>query len=643
MASGNLNENDVKSAHNPRRPGTFSGDYKINRLRLYTPARGRGEFIDISEGDKAAWTEINFYEDIYSSSVNGDITIQEGMGLQEVLPLVGEEVLEVRMATAGATTPPVGNPNNSPYNAKDEQNQIQSYFRIYKIDPPVNLNDNFRQIKLHFISDIAFTNMQVKVQKSYPNKKNQDNASSRSVEDKPYTIADMVRDIFFDSFIGEKKPIRHLPAIKELLVEPTKGLYNACIPNWTPFKAMNFLASRALSTNTNSNGANFVFYETLKGFRFASIETLMQGGLKKLYDLVAPEDTNFSHYKENPTEAEARRKKVSYIPVLSDEPKDNPSKEPYVAVYTYRPANVKNNIADQTFAATEFNLISSFDTLKNLGMGMYANRVVTHDLIQMRQRTQDFYYIKPEKNLERFDYRSGEGAVEVVPDTSAELTEDQESLTKVDESFNSDPGKLCSNNADMIGRPESYISLFTTNKNVASRFADGLKTTTLVNDNGELRFGVDLRTPNVTGKAQPDPSDEYDKNVEEWLAQRTSQRMQVNSVKINFTVAGDSSREVGDLIWFQYPSENPDIADTSGLSEPHKYFSGKYLVTALRHKITKEEYTMVIEGTKDGYRSQISSGFGLKNPRVLRPDGLNTIEELGGVPDFERATKGKGL
>ena len=64
MASGNLNENDVKSAHNPRRPGVFSGDFKINRLRIYTPARGRGEFIDISEGDKAAWTESNFYADI---------------------------------------------------------------------------------------------------------------------------------------------------------------------------------------------------------------------------------------------------------------------------------------------------------------------------------------------------------------------------------------------------------------------------------------------------------------------------------------------------------------------------------------------------------------------------------------------------
>ena len=628
MASGNLNENDVKSAHNPKRSGIFSGDFKINRLRIYTPARGRGEFIDISEGDKAAWNEINFYEDIYSSSVNGDITIQEAVGLQEVLPLLGEEVLEIKMATAGAVAPTIGNPSNPPYSAQDEQNQIQSYFRIYKIDPPVNLNDNFRQIKLHFISDLAFTNMQVKVQKTYPNKRNINPASSNSVENKPYTIADMVRDIFYDCFIGDKKPIRHLPAIKELLVEPTKGLYNACIPNWTPFKAMNFLASRALSTNTNSNGANFVFYETLKGFRFASIETLMQGGLKKLYDLAAPEDSTFPHYQKNPDEATARGEKVSYIPVFLDEPKDDPTKEPYVAVYTYRPANIKNNISDQTFAATEFNLLSSFDTLKNLGMGMYANRVVTHDLIQMRQRTQDFYYIKPEKKIERFNYRSGEGAIEIIPDTTAELVEDQESLTKVDESFSSDPGKLCSNNADMIGRPESYISLFPTNRNVTARFSEGLKTTTLVSDSGELKFGVNLKTPSVTGHSQSEPTEEYEKNVEEWLAQRTSQRMQVNSVKINFTAAGDSSREVGDLIWFQYPSENPDTADTTGLTEPHKYFSGKYLVTALRHKVTKEEYTMVIEGTKDGYRSQISSGFGLQNPRVQTPDGLSTVSEV---------------
>ena len=37
---------------------------------------------------------------------------------------------------------------------------------------------------------------------------------------------------------------------------------------------------------------------------------------------------------------------------------------------------------------------------------------------------------------------------------------------------------------------------------------------------------------------------------------------------------------------------------------------------------------MVIEGTKDGYRSQISSGFGLQNPRVQTPDGLSTVSEV---------------
>ena len=125
--SGQLTQAETKSSFNPRQPGRFPGDYKITKCVLISPSRGADSPIDLQDGDKPDWTEINFYEDIYSSSVNGDITIQEGMGLQEVLPLVGEEVLEVRMATAGATTPPVGNPNNSPYNAKDEQNQIQSF------------------------------------------------------------------------------------------------------------------------------------------------------------------------------------------------------------------------------------------------------------------------------------------------------------------------------------------------------------------------------------------------------------------------------------------------------------------------------------------------------------------------------------
>ena len=50
------------------------------------------------------------------------------------------------------------------------------------------------------------------------------------------------------------------------------------IPNYSPFKAFNFLASRAVSAGQHAVGSSFLFYETVKGFFFVSLETLMAGG-----------------------------------------------------------------------------------------------------------------------------------------------------------------------------------------------------------------------------------------------------------------------------------------------------------------------------------------------------------------------------
>ena len=78
---------------------------------------------------------------------------------------------------------------------------------------------------------------------------------------------------------------------------------------------------------------------------------------------------------------------------------------------------------------------------------------------------------------------------------------------------------------------------------------------------------------------------------------------------------------MGDLIWFNLPSENPKAAEQTGQQTGHKYISGKFLITALRHKITNDEYTMHIEAIKDGYRSQLSPTFAPSNPVVQNPDG----------------------
>ena len=83
------------------------------------------------------------------------------------------------------------------------------------------------------------------------------------------------------------------------------------------------------------------------------------------------------------------------------------------------------------------------------------------------------------------------------------------------------------------------------------------------------------------------------------------------------------------MIWFNLPSENPTAAEKSGQQQPHKYISGKFLITALRHKITNDEYTMHVEAIKDGYRSQLSPTFAPNNPVVQSPDGMSTVSSGG--------------
>ena len=84
------------------------------------------------------------------------------------------------------------------------------------------------------------------------------------------------------------------------------------------------------------------------------------------------------------------------------------------------------------------------------------------------------------------------------------------------------------------------------------------------------------------------------------------------------------------MISFDFPTENSKVAATSGRGAGHKYYSGKFLITSLRHKITQDEYTIHVEAIKDGYKSAISSGFEATDPVVQIPNprtGLPMTQE----------------
>jgi hypothetical protein len=170
------------------------------------------------------------------------------------------------------------------------------------------------------------------------------------------------------------------------------------------------------------------------------------------------------------------------------------------------------------------------------------------------------------------------------------------------------------------------VSLFPSTRNIGTNFGNGPTKMTFRDSDGDLIPNVNLKTRTIDGKPETAFPIETDRNIEEVLGKRISQQRQIESVRIQFQVPGDSSREVGDLIYFSYPSDEPEDRNTGNIKE-HKYLSGRYLITALRHKITPEEYEMVVEASKDSYLSEPSVGFKANIPKVQTPDGTNFVEE----------------
>jgi hypothetical protein len=95
-------------------------------------------------------------------------------------------------------------------------------------------------------------------------------------------------------------------------------------------------------------------------------------------------------------------------------------------------------------------------------------------------------------------------------------------------------------------------------------------------------------------------------NVEQWLLQREMQVQEFGSIVVKFTVAGNSSRHVGDLIRFEMPTSIPDDSpEIKSLEIGHRLYSGNYLVSKIRHVITVDRYEMDMEIIKNSFAKRI--------------------------------------
>ena len=94
--------------------------------------------------------------------------------------------------------------------------------------------------------------------------------------------------------------------------------------------------------------------------------------------------------------------------------------------------------------------------------------------------------------------------------------------------------------------------------------------------------------------------------VEDWLLQRQAQVSEFGNIIVNFTVPGNTSRHVGDLVRFEAPSHIPhDSSEIGSVQMGHQLYSGNYLVSKIRHIITNDGFEMDLELIKNSFAKRI--------------------------------------
>jgi hypothetical protein len=205
----------------------FPQDYSINTLNFVTAAKQKFEL-------KRLVAELSYYEDIYTFTVSGYVTLTDAQGFVELFQLTGNEYLEIDF----------GKTESAPTNVKRA-------FRVYKLaprKPTGNMNAEF--YTLYFCSEELMLSEQLKISSSYKGKK----------------ISDNVKNILTEKLKVSDDRIE--------VIEETTGISNLVSPKVRPFEAISWLSNYARPQSTGTVGADMLFFETKNGFNFRSLQSM---------------------------------------------------------------------------------------------------------------------------------------------------------------------------------------------------------------------------------------------------------------------------------------------------------------------------------------------------------------------------------
>lgn len=205
---------------------SFAGDINVEKMSIISTNGTEYSILNQIAG-------LQIFEDMFAPFITGTITVKDSLDFVSVLPMIGQELLDIDMHTP---------------TLKDRGGRLKGQFYIYRIKNRQFLGDKSLVYELDFISKEAITDCNVKTSKSYSGK-----------------VSELVKQVLTDVRV-------QFDSVKELVIEETSNSTQYISNYWSPIKNMNFLAESAKNIN---NSPSYLFFENRDGFNFGSLDTLV--------------------------------------------------------------------------------------------------------------------------------------------------------------------------------------------------------------------------------------------------------------------------------------------------------------------------------------------------------------------------------
>jgi hypothetical protein len=224
-------------------------------------------------------------------------------------------------------------------------------------------------------------------------------------------------------------------------------------------------------------------------------------------------------------------------------------KDDVYATYRYQQKNLAKNLEspqDKVTSVLDYEFVKTYDTLNEVASGTFANKLISLDPLTRKSNITNFDYSKYQKQTTSLNGQS-----------PVNLTKNRLGVTQ----------------------NQAYDSV----------------TKVIIGNANETLVPYVKQVPGSVAK---------DIYAETYVPNRTAQLSLANYTLLKIMIPGDPGVTAGSIINFNLLSLKP----TSTTREPDKFYSGKYLVTAVRHILSDGgSYITVLEIAKDSTKNNYAS------------------------------------